>query len=101
MAVAMPVVPLAAMGYVSADWHRLFALRVAEVVFGLVLAAVLALYVWPRGGAQQGGAAVNYTPSRRAVISQGLHGISLIALTLFSAAAFVGHGLGWFAYALR
>jgi hypothetical protein len=109
------LVPMAALGYVRADWHRHVPVRIAEGAFGALL---LGFLVWflvaslrhpasssvpeppsdisaPEGGTSTAGPPAPATRQR----SELLPGVTLAALVAASGVAYVAHALDLFHHA--
>jgi hypothetical protein len=102
------VVPVAALGYVRADWHRLIPVRVAEGAFGALLLGILAWFLVaslrqparrdvpepPSDLREQDGTQVPepLAPAARQP-SELLPGVAMAALVAASGVAYVAHAL--------
>jgi hypothetical protein len=108
------LVPVAALGYVRADWHRLIPVRAAEAAFGALLLGVIVWFLVTSlrqpatSDVQQPPSALNgqdgtqvpepLTPAARRP-SELLPGVTMAALVAASGVAYVAHALDLFHHA--
>jgi hypothetical protein len=108
------LVPVAALGYVRADWHRLIPIRVAEGAFGALLLGILVWFLVaslrqsatrdvpepPGELSEQVGTQVLESPAPATrQPSELLPGVAMAALVAASGVAYVAHALDLFHHA--